>query len=480
MDEQQTLVLITPDTPGPEVSEVLDIIQASGIACEVTTSSEYTEKVAEHYQTHDLLTGLPNRAAFLTTLEAFIAQAKAKKRRLALIKVDIDDFERINELYSFQLGDDYLQYIGSALQSLYPAIDFIARMDGNGFSIIVNDISEGESALAPIIQHINAVFNAPHALEGHEISTSISMGISIYPDAAKTAEILIKTAYRSLRHAKSLGGNTVIFNNVKRNIQLDKNAVLAHDLKTALENGQLYLMYQPQTYISNKKLSGYEVLLRWNHPTLGAISPAEFIPIAEETGLIESIGRWVFEQAIMQHAEWLNEYYEIMGDTAVSINFSPIQLHDKNILEWVSGTLSQYNVQPKQVVVELTETAIMTDFEHNTAVIQRLRELGLGIAVDDFGTGYSSLTFLGKLPITQLKIDQSFIRSVSVNSKNAAIVKALILLSDALGIEVVAEGVETEQELKYLRDNTCGVIQGYFYSKPLLPKDMALYIQNHT
>lgn len=478
MELHQSLVLITPDEPTPEVNEVLDLIHAKNINCKTQTISEYTKELAEELHKQDPLTGLPNRLAFIAALETFITQAKAKHIKIALIQINIDHFSRLNELYTHRLGDAYLQFVCRELQTLSPAIDFMARIDGNQFGLIINHIQD--TTLSPIIEQIHGIFNAPYTIDDHTLSTTVSMGISTYPEIAQSAEGLIRATYRSLCHAQSLGGNIAQFDDIELNKQLDRNVVLAHDLKTAIVRSELYLTYQPQTNISNGKLSGYEVLIRWRHPLFGEVSPAEFIPIAEKIGLITDIGRWVFEQAIMQHAEWLNQYYELITNTAISINFSPIQLHESTILEWVSGTIAQYNIPAHQVVIELTETAIMADFEHNITVIQKLRELGLGIAVDDFGTGYSSLTFLAKLPITQLKIDQSFIRSSAEDSKHAAIVKALILLSDALGIEVVAEGVETEQELKYLRDNTCNTVQGYYYSKPLLPEDMAVYIQNHA
>lgn len=479
MNKDHPLILITPDAPTPEVNQVLDIIHAKGIDCEAKTSSEYTKALSESYDSHDALTGLPNRMAFQIALENFIIQAKLNNVKIALIKINIDNFAVLNELYTHRLGDAYLQYVSRMLQTLYPAIDFVARIDGNEFGIIINAI-QNQISLSPVILRINSIFTAPYSVDGHTLSTTVSIGISVYPDVAHSAEGLIRTAYRSLRHAQTLGGGRVQFDDIAFNKHLDKELVLAHDMQAGIARGEFYLMYQPQTYIDSQKLSGFEVLLRWKHPLLGEISPADFIVIAEKIGLITHIGRWVFEQSIMQYAEWLNQYYELMNNINISINFSPLQLREPELLEWVSRTLSQYNVPTRQVMIELTETAILTDLEYNIMVIQGLRDLGLGVAVDDFGTGYSSLTFLGKLPITQLKIDQSFIRSVSVSSKSAAIVKALILLSDALGIEVVAEGVETEQELKYLRDNTCGVVQGYYYSKPLLPKDMALYIQNHA
>lgn len=416
---------------------------------------------------------------FYQALDISISRATKHHFKVGFLKIKLDNFSRVNSLYSPELSDAYLDFVEEGLKTLVNPVDYVSRIFEDQFAIVIDGIQD-VSDIALLSHRIEKFFSEPHVINGTSMAFTVSMGVSIFPDLSKTAEGLIMAANCALAHASASGGNAIEFDSPVLNAKCNRDMGIIHALHTAIERNEFHLVYQPQIYSDSKKLAGYEALLRWTHPTLGVVSPAEFIPLAERSKLIADIDHWVFENVLQQYATWMDKYYRSMGNIKPSINLSATNLLDNKLMEWISGLLVKHALSPSQIIIELTETSIMNNLDQGLMVIEGLRNMGCGIALDDFGTGYSSLTLFYKLPITQLKIDRSFIESTSTNNKSAVIVKALILIADALNLEIVAEGVETEQEFKYLKDNNCHIIQGYLFSKPLSAVDMELYIKNHA
>ncbi len=425
----------------------------------------------------DPLTKLPNRYLFEDLLVKSLARAKRNKNKLALFYIDIDFFKKVNDFLGHTIGDEFLREIAKRLKKSVRTEDFIVRLGGDEFAIILENIKD--------ITHINIAaqrlvddFNQPFIIGEHEIISSLSVGISVFPDEKTTKTTIVQHADQALYQAKAAGRNCFKYYNKTMQHQLERYMQVIEQLRHAISQNQFELFYQPKISAVDNSLVGIEALLRWKNKILQNPSPAEFIPIAEESGLMNQIGDWVISTALHQFKEWYENISQ-MRKIIISINISPSQLNDSSIIGTIMNVLKETNVPTQNILFELTETAVMKKAFDSKSVFQVfLMELGIGISIDDFGTGYSSLTYLKQLPIKELKIDKSFIDDIGKNKSSEVIIKAIINLALTLDLEVIAEGVETKAQLVFLKKNQCKIIQGYYFSKPLNATDMTAFIDS--
>ena len=410
---------------------------------------------------YDLLTELPNRSLFAYRANVAINQRGADN--LAVVLLGLDNFKRINDLYGHDVGDGVLIEISKIIKNEINNQQILSRLGGDGF-ILLMPVNEYEELIYKQLDSILLAISRPFIVGELEIQLTCSAGIAVFPDNGTTAEELIKNADAAMHKAKEKGKNQwCIFEKsisaeIMRRIEMEKH------LRNALYQNELSLVYQPQICCSSRKLKGAEALIRWNSPVYGQVSPTEFIPIAEETGLIIPIGNWVFEEVSRQFKKWNDQY---MLNLSVSVNVSVIQLKDKQFLPTVLKILDDNKLTTNFLSIEITESMLVENFITASDTLERLREWGIGIALDDFGTGYSSLNCLKSLPLDLLKIDKSFIDNMRNGNREHSIVGSIINLAHVLDLEVIAEGVETSVQLECLIESHCNIIQGYFFSKPL-------------
>lgn len=413
---------------------------------------------------HDDLTGLPNRAALNDQLKAAIIRSKRNNTFCAVLLIDLDCFQKVNDTLGHEHGDLLLVAVAERIRSSLPAPAFLARFSGDEFVILLEETTLEYTVQigASVLQSMKAEFR----IGDDRLEIGASLGIVTYPTDGESASVLIRHADLALHRAKLAGGNglTVFSRDLAEEIQ--RRVALETQLKQALQRGEFFLHYQPKVDLSHGRIVGWEALLRWQSPNLGLVSPVEFIPIAEQTGLIRSIGDWVLREACRQVCEW-----RAMGlaTGSVAVNLSTRQFRQKDLARAVQSALEDTGLPPSLLELEITESAIMDNLTSAAAVLAQLERLGIHIAVDDFGTGHSSLSYLKTFSIHCLKIDRSFIHDIPGDESDAAIVRTIIALAGSLGLTVVAEGVESEEQLLYLRDNRCDQMQGYFFSAPLPP-----------
>ena len=416
---------------------------------------------------YDDLTDLPNRQLLSDRLKQALALITRESKRGALITFVIDNFKIINDALGYEMGNQLLKIVVKRLRNTIRQVDSLARIDGDAFAILLSDLSsntEESASQAKIVA--TSVLNSlqePFFLAEHTYFITASIGIAMFSKRTQDVEVVLKRADLAMYKAKSMGKNTIeFFDNVLQE-QVIKRGVIGNDLRRALINNQFKLFYQPQVD-HNKQVVGFEALIRWIHPELGFKSPADFIPIAEENGFIVSIGKWVLETACKQLNTW-----KLEGKTnlTIAVNVSPKQFKQLDFVETVLSTLSKYDLDPTKLKLEITESMLVDNIEDIKSKMYKLKQNGISFSLDDFGTGYSSLNYLSKLPIDQLKIDQSFIKNMMFDPNDAAIVKTIISLGHTLGLSVIAEGVETLDQQVFLEDQNCNLYQGYLYSKPL-------------
>jgi diguanylate cyclase (GGDEF)-like protein len=422
-----------------------------------------TQEQLRHLATHDSLTGLPNRILFHDRLQMAIKKNHRKKEKVAVLFVDLDHFKQINDSLGHHVGDKLLLLVAKRLQTLLREGDTIARMGGDEFNILLDEISNSET-LIDISEKLIHAFIEPFMIDTHRLYTTLSIGISIYPDDGTTTEILLKNADTAMYRAKNDGRNTYRFYANEMGEKAFERVIMENALRIALKEHQFIPYYQPQVDLTSGKWVGMEALVRWKHPTLGIVSPAEFIPLCEETGLIQDIDFFIFESVVKQHIEW-----EKLGIHVpkTAINFSAKTLANRHIAKEVESIMKFYRCTPQCIAIEVTESQIMRNPQEVIEILGELKALGLEISVDDFGTGYSSLSYLKRFPIDKLKIDQSFIRDIPTDDEDMAITKTIIGLAHSLKLDVIAEGVETIEQKKFLLDNGCLLGQGYLFAKPL-------------
>lgn len=434
--------------------------------------AEKNLRILAHY---DSLTNLPNRAYFRTLLRRALSYAERYKVSMAVMFIDLDHFKRINDTLGHVAGDQLLKEVTDRLLKTVRSFDYIARVDenevsdvvsrlgGDEFILLLHNISHEQDAGKVAVRILNEI-SAPFKIGSEEIFISASIGIALYPSDGTDCDELIKNADIAMYHAKAAMKNNYQYYSSSMNARALESLTLESMMHKALERQEFLLHYQPKKSIAEEKVIGLEALVRWKLEDIGMIPPSQFIPIAEENGLICKIGEWVLRTACFQNKAWQEEGCE---PVVMSVNLSCRQFDQKNLVEMVTKALNDAGLDPQYLELEITESALMKNPEESIGILRELKELGIKVSIDDFGTGYSSLNYLSRLPLDSLKIDRSFVMNLETNPDDAVIVDAIISLGHNLKLNVVAEGVETKEQLAYLREHGCNDIQGYLVSKPL-------------
>lgn len=444
-----------------------DISGVAGFARDVTERQEAADRIL-FLLGHDTLTTLPNRIALQSTMAHAVAKGRSRNTLIALLLLDLDHFKGFNDTLGPGMGDRILFEVAGRLKESVQEKDTVSRQSGDEFAILINDCGN-VSMVALIAERLMASIRRPLLLDGHDIALTACIGISIYPEDGDDVEALLKNADTALHAAKAVGRDSYRFFEAEMNSIIGERLRMEHDLRQALAKRELFLDYQPQYDTRDGRMLGVEALLRWRHPQHGLISPASFIPIAEETGLIVSIGEWVLDEACRQNAAWLAAG---CGPLVVAVNLSALQITQPGLSATVSAALRRHALPPELLELEITESVLMRDTDRALAVLSELRQIGIKVSIDDFGTGYSSLNYLKRLPLDKLKIDQSFVRDLPRDANDVAITQAIIAISSKLGLAVIAEGVETREQFEFLRSNGCDQIQGFYFSRPRPPAEI--------
>ncbi|PPC89590.1 MAG: diguanylate cyclase [Methylobacter sp.] len=448
---------------------VKSFARSLSLALENSREMDEIRKKQEHldYLAHfDTLTGLPNRTLFTDRVKQTIARSHRKKQQFAILFIDLDNFKLVNDNLGHSQGDVLLKEAASRIACNLRENDTIARLGGDEFTVILPDLTDSQDAGIVSEKIIRAIVE-PFKIDSHEIHISASVGIAVYPKDANSLEPLLANADIAMYHAKNMGKNNYQFFARDMNAAAQMHLKLERHLRKAIEKNELLLHFQPQIDVATQKIVGMETLLRWQSKEMGLIEPNRFIPIAEETGLIISIGEWVLYKACMQAKLW----HEAGLGIPVAVNLSPRQLQPQGginqFFEIICRVLEKTGLPPHMLELEITESIMMQHVDSNLDILNRLKNMGLQFSVDDFGTGYSSLSYLKRLPIDTLKIDKSFIRDIHIDANDAAIVTAITVMAQQLGLNVVAEGVETSSQFEFLQNLYCQSVQGYFFSRPI-------------
>lgn len=427
------------------------------------TARKIAEERIQFLAYYDALTGLPNRTLLQDRMGKALAGARRQKCKLALLFLDLDGFKVINDSLGHAVGDLLLQEVAERLKSWGREQDTVARLGGDEFLIALSQVKD-QADVAVAAERLMDVMTAEFVVRGHSVNVSCSIGISIFPEHGADCETLIKNADAAMYSAKDGGRNNFRFFTEDMNVQVRERLTLEKSLRHALEQGDLFLVYQPQMEIATRKITGVEALLRWQHPDLGLVPPDKFIRIAENSGLIVPIGEWVLRTACRQARKWQDEGVPAVS---VAVNVSAVQFRQQGFSELVGRVLRETGLAAQYLELELTETLLLANADVTLSVLKELRSMGLTLAIDDFGTGYSSFSYLRQFKVNKFKIDSSFIRDVATNPNDAAITAAIISMAKSLNLKVIAEGVETDAQVSFLRAHQCDELQGYYFSKPL-------------
>ena len=417
-----------------------------------------------HIAFHDSLTGLPNRALFRKKLSTAMIGARFMKKHVAVLFLDLDRFKIVNDSLGHAIGDELLILVAKRLEQCIRDSDVICRMGGDEFTAVLSSINVPDNAGA-VAEKIIESIAMPFFIQGHELRISTSIGITLYPEDGEDLDGLLKNADAAMYHAKDQGRNNYQYFNAGMSAKAAHDLPLENALQAALENNEFFLEYQPKLELANHRIVGCEALLRWQSPAFGRVMPSDFIPKLEETGAIVAVGAWVIKTAISQAKYWLDQGHPI----TVSVNVSSRQFRHSGLVEQIAAMLQTADLPPELLQLEITESLLMEDAERSEAVMRRLIAFGVNFSLDDFGTGYSSLSYLRRFPISELKIDRSFVGDMCTNGTAAQIIKTVIELGQALGMKVTAEGVETDEQQSTLQSLGCNEIQGYLFSRPLQP-----------
>jgi diguanylate cyclase (GGDEF)-like protein len=424
---------------------------------------------------YDTLTGLPNRTLFTDRLKWALQHADRTRKSAAVLNIDLDRFKNINDTLGPRIGDALLAQVASRLTDCIRMDAYInysdraelsssvSRLGGDEFSVILHEISRVENA-SYVARRLTQSMVDPFYIDEHEIFLSTSIGIALYPEDGLEVDTLMKNVAVATEFAKQQGRNNYQFYSEQLNARSEERLKLETDLRRAIERGQLEIYYQPKIEGISGRVSGMEALIRWHRSEHGTILPSEFIPVAEQMGQIVIMGNWLLNDVCRQHREWMEDG---LGPLKVSVNVSGHQFSDIDLCRFLRDALNKHKMDASSLILEITESVLMGDVEGSIQTMHEIKELGLALSIDDFGTGYSSLSYLKQFPVEELKIDRSFIMDLPESRDDKAIVRAIIALADGLDLDVVAEGVETEQQLNFLNENGCGTIQGYYFSKPL-------------
>jgi diguanylate cyclase (GGDEF)-like protein/PAS domain S-box-containing protein len=432
------------------------------------SEKKMSEERIYHLAHYDILTGLPNRSSFQNDIEEALVRAIRRGHQVALLFLDLDQFKLINDAAGHTAGDELLKQVALRLKRTVRDEDVVARLGGDEFTVLLDDIHSAENAdlVAEKILHQLA---SPFQLDHSELVVTTSIGISVFPDDCDDAATLLKNADTAMYRAKEQGRNNCQFFTEEMKTRASERLRLENEMRSALKRNEFLLHYQPQVDTQSGKIVGLEALVRWQHPERGMVPPGVFIPVAEDSGLIVPLGKWIMQEACAQYKAWLDAGLQ---PVRIAVNLSGRQFVRQDLHGMVEKILDEAGIPPQCIELELTESTIMENVDETIEVLKALRELGVHLSIDDFGTGYSSMAYLKRFTIDKLKIDQSFVRDIATDSDDAAIVTATIAMAHALNLTVIAEGVETEQQLEFLKDNGCEQMQGYYFSRPLPAREI--------
>ena len=428
----------------------------------------------DNYAAHrDALTKLPNRALFMDRLEQALARAKIHNRLLALMLIDIHGLKNIDDTFGHDVGEHALLELATRLKNSVRAEDTVARLGGDEFAILLDDLSSINDA-PPLADKILDTLNPPAIANDRKLAVTARIGISLYPVDGQDSGTLLECADIAVFRARDQDKSNYQFHSKDMSAKAFERRTLESSLRHAIEREELLLYYQPQVNVQTGKVSGVEALLRWQHPDLGMVSPSEFVPLLEETGLIVEAGQWALKTACIQTRTWHDHGF---GNLRVSVNLSGRQFNDPTFVDAIEQVVRETAIVPNRLELEITESVIMRNTRTTVAALTSLGEMGVRLSIDDFGTGYSSLSYLKRFPIDTLKIDRSFIRDVISDTDDAAITRAIIGLGNSLNIDVIAEGVETKEQLEFLRSHHCDDIQGFLISQPLPAIEFSKFLE---
>jgi len=422
---------------------------------------------------HDVLTELPNRSLCIERLRLAIQQAQRTENKVAVLFIDLDRFKTINDSLGHHVGDGLLRSVARRLTAAVRAVDTVSRLGGDEFVVVLNGVENGAEVTRIVEERLLPAIREPHDVEGTELHVACSVGVSMYPADASGIDELMRLADVAMYHAKSTGRDRAYFFSSEMTDHAERRLQIESQLRHAIERGELRLHYQPCVDALDGRIVGVEGLLRWHNASLGRLNPGEFIPIAEEAGLIVPIGEWVIEAACEQIAAWRQGDSKRFAELSVSVNLSAVQLRNSGLLAVLASSMQRHAIPPGKLELEITETTLMEGVEINLQKLQHIRALGIGLAIDDFGTGYSSLSYLSRFPINKLKIDRSFVHEILDDPNNLAITRLIISLGHTLGLKVIAEGVETEAQALLLRSAGCDQFQGFLYAAPMAEAELS-------
>ena len=469
-----TFALYSATVRAPSEAEHQLIQMATRIAGIAIERCESEQRIL-HMAHHDALTGLPNRLLLELRLSQAILYARRSNHAVSVVFIDLDNFKLINDSLGHNTGDEILRAVAHRMTDCVRASDTVARLGGDEFVIIMCEQTNNPDDITTVLQKIQESITQTIHVGQTSLQVTCSMGLARFPGDGEDINTLLMNADAAMYRAKEYGRNNYQFYMTEMNAHIRNKLELQESLRNAIERNELQLRYQPQINLNSGKIFGVEALIRWHHPVMGIISPADFIPLAEQTGLIVAIGNWVLKTACQQNKDWQAAG---IAPITISVNVSARQFKEQTLINGVKAALKESGLHPHFLELELTESLIMQDLSQSIATMHELNEMGVQLAIDDFGTGYSSLSSLKSFPINRLKIDQSFVRFLCNHEDDDAIVKAVISLGHQLKLNVIAEGVETTQQLDFLRNNECDEIQGYLFSKPVSATDITKMLQD--
>jgi len=457
--------------PRAEDRRLMDLVSTIATQLSATMLRKQSEERLAYLAHHDALTGLPNRALFTDRLRQAMVEANRHERLVGVALLDLDRFKTINDSLGHEIGDRLLKAVGARLAQCVRTGDTVARLGGDEFTLMLAAMAHADDA-GRVAQKILDAFAKPFEVDGHELFVTASLGMTLYPFDDSDVDGLMKNADVAMYRAKDAGGNNYQFYASDMTVKTRERLKLENALRYAIERGELLLHYQPVVDPASGETTGVEALVRWQHPQLGLVSPADFIPLAEETGLIVPIGEWVLHTACTQVVAWQREGRRLR----LAVNISARQFRQQDLLPRITRVLDDTGFAAEDLELELTESILIANVEI-IATLSALSHLGVSLAIDDFGTGYSSLSYLKRFPIDRLKIDRSFIRDATTDADAANLTAAIIAMAQSLHIEVVAEGVETEKQLEFLKARGCHAVQGYYYSAPLPTEQLIRWLR---
>jgi diguanylate cyclase (GGDEF)-like protein/PAS domain S-box-containing protein len=460
--------------PAPAETLLVDVaIRIAGIAIERKRAEDRIKFLAHH----DALTGLPNRSLLNDRLTQAILQTERYNPWVSVVFVDLDNFKNINDSLGHNAGDQLLKVVAARMVAAVRATDTVMRLGGDEFIILLVDQPDNPAVISATLGRIRSAVAEPMVIEGRTLYVTCSMGVATYPADSENPETLVRNADAAMYKAKEAGRDNVQFYTSEMNAKIHEKLALQQELRNALVRSEFILHYQPQVDLRSGRVFAAEALIRWQHPTQGFLTPVKFIPVAEETGLIVQIGAWVLHEACLQNKAWQDQG---LPPISVCVNVSARQFMEKNLISRVVSALRDSGLEAKYLELEITESLIMHDVDQAIATMQALRKLGVQLAIDDFGTGYSSLNALKTFPVARLKIDKSFISNIPANESDKAVAAAVISLGQKLNLRVIAEGVETAEQVEFLQANNCDEIQGYHISKPIGPEAIEKFLKSQS